>query len=147
MPALLFVEQEIFRESVDSFYGCRAFSIGSSVYPQSCLKFLKGIGRQRLDIIGTFKYSFKLTSDGDWDSSGQWYQTFWYVLRPQWRTAFRCSKYARRLRTLKLNLGRTASTRRGLTPNEWAELETCLDGIKGRVDLLVSNGCKVSVKG
>lgn len=146
MLALLLVDHEIFREGARNFYGNRIFSIGSNIYPHSAIHFLKGIGKQRLDLIRTVKYSLTLWSDGHWDTSGQWHQNFWDHSRSQWRAIFRYLKLACSLQTLEIDLGHTALTRRGLTPSEWVELETCLVGIKGRVDLFVCNCCKVSVK-
>lgn len=146
MLALLLTDHEILREGLLSFYGHRTFSIGSSVYPHSSVQFLKGIGRQRLDLIRIVEYSVRLANHRYWDSSGQLHQTFWHLPRSQWRATFQYLNLACRLQTLKIDLGFTALTRRGLTPNEWAELETCLVGIKGKVDLSVCNGCEVSVR-
>ena len=146
MLALLLVDREIFSEAAEQFYGHRLFSIGSSVYPCSSIQFLGGIGKRRLDLIGSVKYSVMLCGDGHWDASGKWHQTFWHLPRSQWRATFRYLNQACALRTLEIDLGATAWTRNGLTPNEWSEMETCLVGIKGRVDLYLCNGCQVFVK-
>lgn len=146
MLALLLVDHETHREGVLNFYSHRTFSIGSSVHPHSSVHFLKGIGRQRLNLIRFVKYSVALSSESGWDRSGQWHHTFWSLARSRWRATFQHLKSASRLRTLEIDLGYTALSRRGLTPEEWAELETCLLGIKGRVDLFICNGCKVSVR-
>ena len=146
MLALLLVDREIFREAAEQFYGHRLFSIGSSVYPRSSVQFLKGIGKQRLDLIGSVRYSVMLYGDSHWDASGKWHQTFWQLPRSQWRATFRYLSQARSLRTLEIDLRVTASTRSGLTPHEWSEMETCLVGIKGKVDLYLSNECQVFVK-
>ncbi|KAL9074359.1 MAG: hypothetical protein Q9161_002345 [Pseudevernia consocians] len=146
MLALLLTDHEILREGLLSFYGHRILSIGSSVYPHASVQFLKGIGRQRLNLLRIVEYSVMLSSHKYWDSSGQWHQTFWDLSRSEWRATFQYLKSACRLQRLKIDLGRSALTRRGLTPNEWAELETCLVGIKGKVDLSVCNGCKVFVR-
>ena len=145
MLAMLLVDRDILREGLLSFYGHRLFSIGSSVYPHSSLQFLKGIGRQRLGLLQNVEFSVMFASHRYWDSSGQWHQTFWHLPRSQWRATFQHLKLTYRLQTLKMDLGCTALTRRGLTPDEWTELETCLVGIKGKVNLFVRNGCKVSV--
>lgn len=146
MLALLLVDHDIFRESALNFYSRRTFNIGSGVYPSSSAQFLRGIGRQRLDLLRTVKYSVALSSDGHWDKSGQWQQIFWSLARSQWRKTFQYLKLAYSLQTLEIDLGCTALARRGITPDEWIELEACLADLKGRVDLLVCNGCKVSVK-
>ena len=146
MLALLLVDRQTFREAAEQFYGHRLFSIGSSVYPHSSTQFLRGIGEQRLDLIGSVKYSVMLCSDGHCDASGKWHQTFWHLPRSQWRATFRYLSQARGLRTLEIDLGATALTRSGLTPNEWSEMETCLVGVKGKVDIYLCNGCQVFVK-
>ena len=144
--ALFRVDHEIRRESIMSFYGHRKFSIGSDVYPHCSVEFLKGIGRERLELIRIIKFSLDLYSKSWWDASGRWHQTFWSRSSSHWRATFEHLSLACCLRTLEIDLGHTALTRRGLTPEEWAELEICLVGIKGRMDLIVCNGCEVSVK-
>ena len=146
MLALLLVDRETFYEAAEQFYGDRLFGIGSSVYPHSANQFLRGIGKQRLDLISSVRYSVKLCGDSHWDASGKWHQTFWQLPRSQWRATFRYLNQARGLRTLEINLGTTALTKYGLTANEWSEMETCLVGIKGRVELCLCNGCQVFVK-
>lgn len=146
MLALLLVDRETLREAAEQFYGHRLFSIGSSVYPHSPIQFLRGIGKRRLDLITSLRYSVTLCGDGHRDASGKWHQTFWQLSRSQWRVTFRYLSQARGLRTLEIDLGTTASTRSGLTPDEWSEMETCLVDIKGRVDLCLCNGCQVFVK-
>ena len=146
MLALLLVDRETFREAAEQFYGHRLFSIGSSVYPHSSIQFLRGIGKRRLELLGSVKYSVMLCGDSYWDTSGKWHQTFWQWARAQWRAAFRYLSQARGLRTLEIDLGTTALAGSGLTPNEWSEMETCLVGIKGRVNLYLCNWCQVFVK-
>ena len=146
MLALLSVDRETSREAAEQFYGHRLFSIGSSVYPHSSIQFLRGIGKRRLDLIGSVRYSVMLCGDSHWNDSGQWHHTFRSLPRSQWRATFRYLSQARGLRTLEIDLRVTALNKSGLTPHEWSEMETCLVGIKGRVDLYLCNGCQVMVK-
>ena len=146
MLALLLVDRETFYEAAEQFYGYRLFSIGSTVYPHSSIQFLRGIGKRRLDLISSVTCSVKLYGDSHRDASGNWHQRFWQLGRSYWRATFRYLSQARGLRTLEINLGTTALTKSGLTPEEWLEMETCLVGIKGRVELYLCNGCHVFVK-
>ena len=146
MLALLLVDRDTFREAAEQFYGHRLFSIGSSVYPHSSIQFLRGIGKRRLDLLSSVKFSVMLSGDSYWDDSGQWHQTFWQQPRSQWRTTFWYLRHARGLRTLEVDLRVTALTESGLTPQEWSEIETCLVGIKVKVNIYLCNGRQVFVK-
>lgn len=139
MLALLSVDRQILNEGVQSFYSRRAFCIGLREENGYANQFLEGIGRQRLDLIRTIIYSVTLFSEKDWDKSAQWHQLFRSPTKTLWRETFGRLRSACGLRTLVIDLGMTPVSRRGPTPSEWAELESCLVGIKGRVDLFVCN--------
>lgn len=143
--ALLLVDRQIFHEAVQIFYSRRAFCIASTSYSDPCL-FLRNIGQGRLDLIRTIRYSLHMSTDYCRDSSGQYFQSFWYPEQTQWRETFRYLRSACGLRMLEIDLRMIPVGKAKPSPREWAELETCLVGIKGRVDLLVSNRCHVSVK-
>ena len=129
--ALFLVDCQISQESIKSFYSRRNFCLYLSTGDKYSNQVLSGIGKQCLDLIRTIRYSVALFSDVFGSGKDIWRETFQHL-----RSA--CG-----LRTLEIDLGMTDMTRHRLTPREWAELELCLVGIKGRVDLLVYNTCRV----
>lgn len=132
--ALLSVDREIFHESIQSFYSRRKFSIGLRVGDEVANQALDGIGKHRLDLIRTIRYSVTMFSHASLASEKLWRETFRHL------------RSASGLQTLKIDLGTTFTTNGGLTPSEWVELDLCLVDIKGRVNLLVHNTCCVFVR-
>lgn len=146
MLALLLVDRQIFHEAVPIFYSRRCFCIGFKAYDAYDFQFIRDIGQRRLDLIRTIRYSVKIFNAYRWVSFGQWYQSFRCPEQTEWHEIFGYLRLACGLQTLEIDLVMTPTEQLSPSPKEWEELESCLIGIKGRMDLVVFYHCFVHVR-